>query len=56
MYVSFSWISEISTVLQTRAVKEVMEIFNSAWRESCGNTVSNGSDTEMGKKTKSIAH
>lgn len=38
------------------AVKEVMEILNSAQRESCGNTISNGSDTEMGKKTKSIAN
>lgn len=37
------------------AIKEVMEIFNSpAGRESCANTMGNGSDTEMGEENKFI--
>lgn len=37
------------------AIKEVMEIFSSlARKESCGNTMGNGSDAEMGEENKFI--
>lgn len=37
------------------AVEEIMEIFNSAWRESGGNAMSDDSDAETGEENKFIA-